>query len=113
MKTLRLLAALMFLATGVIHLIVAFLDTSDQNFWLALAFGILYLVICVLLLMNVWIAIYMGLIPIFPFIIAPFIIDFNNLDWRLSMFPIELVAVVLCIILLIKTGKKAEIERQK
>ncbi len=105
MKALRFLAALMFLITGVIHLYLAIADPSDPNFLLALIFGVIYFAIGVLLILNKKLALWLGLIPIIPFAMAPFMLDFNNLDWTFSMFPIELIAVVCCVILLINKSK--------
>ena len=47
----------------------------------------------------------LGLIPIIPLIPASLQLDLNNLNWTFAMFVIEVMAVVCCILLLIKSRK--------
>ena len=106
MKALRLLAAVMFLTTGVLHLYIAIKDPSDPNFILTLVFGIVYLAICVLLFMEKKFAFWLGfIITLIPLVVAPFMIDINNLEWGMVVLPIELIAAICCLILLIKMRK--------
>ena len=95
----------MFLITGVLHLFLAIKDPSDPNFALLLGFGILYAAIGVLLLMNKKFAYWLGLIPIIPIALSPFMIDWSNIDWTFLWLPIEVIAVVCCLILLLKKNK--------
>jgi hypothetical protein len=70
-----------------------------------LIFAIVYTAIGVLLLMNKSYAPLLGLIPIIPLIPASLQLNFNNLNWTFAMFVIEVIAVVCCILLLIKRRK--------
>ena len=105
MKAIRLLAASMFLLTGVLHFHMAFSALDDPNLILTLAFGIVYFATGVLLLMNKGFARWMGLIPIVPLVMAPFMLDFQNMDFTFAWIPIEIVAVICCIVLLAKKSK--------
>ena len=105
MKAIRLLAASMFLLTGILHLYLALKTPADPNFIVTLAFGIVYFATGVLLLMKMGFARWLGLIPIVPMVMAPFMLDLSNLDWTMVWFPIELIAVICCIILLLKKSK--------
>ena len=105
MKAIRLLAASMFILTGGLHLYKAFSAPTDPDFILILAFGVVYFATGVLLVMNKRFAIWMGLIPIIPLVMAPFMLDFQNMDWSFVWIPIEIVAVICCIVLLVKKSK--------
>lgn len=52
MKTIRYFAALLMLVTGVMHLLPMFKVTRDPNALPMLGFGIAYLTVGVLLIMN-------------------------------------------------------------
>lgn len=102
MKAIRLLAACLFLLTGILHIYLAINPVAEPNLILMMAFGILYLATGVLLLMNKRVGLWLGLIPIIPLVMSPFMLDFQNLDWTFVWIPIELIAVICCIILLVK-----------
>jgi hypothetical protein len=55
--------------------------------------------------MNKSYAPWLGLIPIIPLVPATLQLDLNNLNWSFAMFVIEVIAVVCCILLLIKRRK--------
>lgn len=106
MKAIRLLAAIMFLTTGVLHLYIAIKDPSDPNFILTLVCGIVYLATSVLLIMEKKFAVWLGfIIALIPLVVAPFMIDFNNPEWTMVVLLIELIAAICCLILLIKKSK--------
>jgi len=105
MRFFRLLAATLFLIGAGVHLYIAIKAPSSTYFEFALIFAIVYTAIGVLLLMNNRIAPLLGLIPIIPLIPASFQLDLNNLNWTFGMFVIEVMAVICCIILLIKRRK--------
>ena len=105
MKAIRLLAASMFLLTGVLHFYLSFSALDDPNFIITLAFGVVYFATGVLLLLNKRFALWMGLIPIVPLVMAPFMLDLSSPDWTFAWIPIEIVAVICCIILLVKKSK--------
>ena len=87
------------------HLYIAIKAPSSTYFEFALIFAIVYTAIGVLLLMNKRYAPFLGLIPIIPIIPASLQLDLNNLNWTFAMFVIEVMAVVCCILLIIKRRK--------
>jgi hypothetical protein len=105
MRFFRLLAAILFLVGAGVHLYIAIRAPSSPYFEFALIFAIVYTVIGVLLLMDKRYAPFLGLIPIIPLIPASLQLNLNNLDWTFAMFVIEVIAVVCCIILLVKRRK--------
>ena len=105
MRIVRLLAAILFLVGAGVHLYIAIKAPSSTFFEFALIFAIVYSAIGVLLLMNKSYAPFLGLIPIIPLIPASLQLDLNNLNWTFAMFVIEVMAVVCCILLLIKRRK--------
>jgi hypothetical protein len=105
MKAIRYLAASMFLLTGVLHLYLAFNPPESFSFISMLIGGIIYSATGVLLLMKLKFARWLGLLPIIALAMAPFMLDFQNLDWTFLWIPIELVAVICCLILLIKKSE--------
>ena len=106
MKFIRLFAAILFLVGAGVHLYYAIKAPSSSYFEFALIFGVVYTAIGILLLMNKRYAPFLGLIPIIPLIPASLQLDLNNLNWSFSMFVIEVLAVICCILLLVK-GRKA------
>jgi hypothetical protein len=105
MRFFRLLAAILFLVGAGVHLYIAIRAPSSPYFEFALIFAIVYTAIGVLLLLDKRYAPFLGLIPIIPLIPASFQLNLNNLDWTFAMFVIEVIAVVCCIILLVKRRK--------
>jgi hypothetical protein len=105
MRFFRLLAAILFLVGAGVHLYIAIRAPSSTYFEFALIFAIVYTAIGVLLLLDKRYAPFLGLIPIIPVIPASFQLNLNNLDWTFAMFVIEVIAVVCCIILLVKRRK--------
>jgi hypothetical protein len=106
MRFIRLFAAVLFLVGAGVHLYIAIIAPSSPYFEFALIFAIVYTAIGVLLLMNKSYAPYFGLIPIIPLIPASLQLDLNNLNWTFAMFVIEAMAVISCIILIIKGRKE-------
>lgn len=106
MRFFRLLAAILFLVGAGVHLYIAIKAPYNPYFAFALIFAIVYTAIGVLLLMNKSYAPFLGLIPIIPLIPASLQLDLNNLNWTFAMFVIEVMAVISCIVLIIK-GRKA------
>ena len=107
MKAIRLLATIMFFSTGVLHLYIAIKDPSDPNFILTLVFGIVYLATSVLLIMEKKFAVWLGfIVALIPLVVAPFMIDINNLEWKMVVLLIELIAAISCLILLVKKRKE-------
>jgi len=106
MKAIRYLAASMFLLTGILHFYLWINPTPGVITAIGMLIGgIVYSAIGVMLLMKIGFARWLGLIPIVPIVMAPFMFELSSLDWTLLWFPIELVAVICCIILLAKKSK--------
>lgn len=105
MKTLRYLAAIVLLVAGAMHFYLTIYPTPEYASIIMFIFGILYCTTGVLLLMKKRFALWLGLIPILPIAMTPFMLNLNNLDWTAIMFPMELIAVICCIILLVKKSK--------
>ena len=105
MRLIRLLAAFLFLVGAGVHLYIAIKAPSSAYFEFALIFTIVYTAIGVLLLLNKRYAPFLGLIPIIPLIPASLQLNLNNLNWTFAMFVIEVMAVICCIFLLLKSRK--------
>ena len=105
MKVFRLIAAILFLLAAGVHLYIAVNNPSSTYFEFALIFAIVYTAIGILLLLKKRYAPWLGLSPIIPLVPASFQLDLSNLNWTFAMFVIEIMAVVCCILVLIKTSK--------
>jgi len=105
MRLIRLLAAILFLVGAGVHLYIAIKNPSSTYFEFALIFAIVYTAIGVLLLLDKRYAPFLGLIPIIPMIPAALQLDLNNLNWTFAMFVLEGMAVICCILLLVKRRK--------
>jgi len=88
-----------------VHLYIAIETPSSPYFAFALIFTVVYTAIGILLLMDKRYAPFLGLIPIIPLIPASLQLDLNNLNWTFAMFVIEVLAVVCCVLLIIKRRK--------
>jgi hypothetical protein len=107
MKTIRYITALLMLATGIMHLLPMFKAPGDPNALPMLAFGIAYLTIGVLLILNKPFSYILGIvIPLIGLAIGLFKIGLKNWDTVLSiMFIIDAIVVICCIALLLKKNK--------
>lgn len=105
MKTIRYIAALLMLISGVWH-IVWYIKTPVDPSIEALVFGILYIITGLLLFTPKMIGIYLGLIPLIPLIWAPFVVNLKSLDAKTTIILlIDLIVFVCCVYLLIKRKK--------
>jgi hypothetical protein len=105
MKTIRFFASLLMLISGVWHVALYFKAPAVWGIT-ALAFGILYLIIGLLLLRPKMIGVYLGLIPVVPLISAPFMVKLKDLDPAMTaLLLIDLVVFVCCVYLLLKRNK--------
>ncbi len=107
MKTIRYIAALLMLATGVLHLMPMFKVPSDPNALPMLAFSIAYLTIGVLLVLNKTFSYILGIvIPLVGLAIGFFKIGLKNWDTMLAiMFIVDAIVVICCIALLLNKNK--------
>lgn len=109
MKTIRLLAASLFLLNAVLHFyFVITKGSSDSNFIPALAFGIIYSAIGILLLLKKGYSIWLGIIlPIFPLLMAIFMVGLKTLDtFSLLIVVLDLLGLLSCLVLLLNKNKE-------
>jgi hypothetical protein len=95
------------LATGVMHLLPMFKVPKDPNALPMLGFGIAYLTIGVLLILNKKISNVLGIVfPLIGLAIGFFMIGLKNWDSMLTiMFIIDAVVIICCIALLLNRNK--------
>ena len=109
MKAIRLLAASLFVLNAVLHFYsVITKGSSDPNFVPALAFGIIYCALGVLLLLKKGYAIWLGIIlPIIPLSMAIFTVGLKTLDtFSLLIVVLDLLGLLSCLILLLNKNKE-------
>jgi hypothetical protein len=101
MKTIRYIAGLLMLVTGVLHLLPMFKVPRDPNALPMLAFGISYLTTGVLLILNKKISEVLGIaFPLIGLAVGFFVVGFKNWNTMLTiMFIIDAVVVFSCFIL--------------
>jgi len=107
MKAIRYLAAALFLLDGILHLYFVTKGPSDPNFLAALAFGIIYFALGVLLILNKKFAFWPGfIIPILPLALALFTVDFKTLDAiSITILVCDVLVVICCLILLMNKNR--------
>jgi hypothetical protein len=109
MIKIRLLAAGLFLLNGILHFYaVVTKGSSDRYFIAAIAFGIIYCLLGVLLMLKKRYAIWLGIIiPIFPLLTAAFTVDLKTLDtFSISIMVLDILALLCCLILLLNKNKE-------
>ena len=110
MKTIRIIAGILLLITGVIHVIM-YAKTPDEPAMLGyLVFGIIYAIVGLLLFTRNLYPVYLGLIfPLIGFTICLIKFGFPSLvtiDTLLHI--IDVVVIIFCLIILIQRGKVPE-----
>lgn len=107
MKTIRYLAALLMVITGILHVLPMFKEVKDPNAMPMLGFGILYLGIGVLLYMDKKFSQILGIIfPLIGLGVGFGVVGLKNWDTMLTiMFIIDAVVVICCLILFINRNK--------
>jgi uncharacterized membrane protein HdeD (DUF308 family) len=107
MKTIRNLAGILMLLTGVMHLLPMFKVPKDPNALPMLIFGIAYLATGVILILNKKFARIMGIaFPLIGLATGFFVVGLKNWDTMLTiMFLIDAVVVICCIVLLMNRNK--------
>jgi hypothetical protein len=108
MKTIRLFAALLMLVTGVMHILPMFKVPRDPNALPMLAFGIAYLTVGVLLLLNKNISHILGIVfPLVGLGVGFFGVGMKNWNTILTvMFIIDAIVVICCTTLLLNRKKQ-------
>jgi hypothetical protein len=109
MKTIRILAASLFLLNAVLHFYsVITKGSSDPYFIPALAFGIFYGAIGLLLLLKKRYAIWLGIIlPVIPLLMAVFSVDLNTLDiFSKTILVLDLSGLLCCLTLIVNKKKE-------
>jgi hypothetical protein len=107
MKTIRYFAALLMLATGIMHLMPMFQVPRDPNALPMLGFSIVYLTTGVLLILNKKISRILGIVfPLIGLAIGFFVVGLKSWDTMLTiMFIIDAVVVICCITLLLNKSE--------
>jgi hypothetical protein len=107
MKTIRYFAALLLLATGIMHLMPMFQVPGDPNALPMLGFGVVYFTIGVLLILNKKISRVLGIVfPLIGLAVGFFVVGLKSWDTMLTiMFIIDAVVVICCITLLLNRSK--------
>jgi hypothetical protein len=107
MKTIRYVAALLLLITGVLHVLPMFKEVRDANALPMLGFGVVFFVIGVLLFMDKKYATILGIVfPLIGLGIGFGVVGLKNWDVMLSiMFIIDAVVAIGCLILLLNKNK--------
>jgi uncharacterized membrane protein HdeD (DUF308 family) len=107
MKTIRYLAGLLMLLTGVMHLLPMFKEPKDPNALPMLAFAIAYLATGIFLVLNKNFARIMGIVfPLIGLAVGFLVVGLKNWDTMLTvMFLIDAVVVIFCIVLLMNRNK--------
>jgi len=107
MKTIRYLAALLMVITGILHVLPMFKEVKDPNAIPMLGFGIVYFAIGVLLFMDKKFSQILGIIfPLIGLGVGFGVVGLKNWDTMLTiMFIIDAVVVICCLILLLNRNK--------
>ena len=107
MKTIRYLAALLMVITGILHVLPMFKEVKDPNAIPMLGFGIAYFATGVLLFMDKKFSQILGIIfPLIGLGVGFGVVGLKNWDTMLTiMFIIDAVVVICCLILLLNRNK--------
>lgn len=108
MKTIRILAGLLLLVTGILHIMMYIQTPDNPGIIGVLAFGVIYCIIGILLFNKKEYPLYLGLIiPIIGMTLSIIKFGIPALFSMLALFKvIGIVAVFLCGYILIKQKKK-------
>jgi ABC-type Fe3+-siderophore transport system permease subunit len=104
MKTLRNLAGILLLITGILHIVMYFQNSADPGIIGVLVFGVIYCIVGLLLFNKKLYPIYLGaIIPLIGMTLSIIKFGIPKLMSMLALFKIiGLIAVVLCLYLIIR-----------
>jgi len=107
MKTIRYLAALLMVITGILHVLPMFKEVKDPNALPMLGFAVVYLAIGILLFMDKKFAQILGIIfPLIGLGVGFGVVGLKNWDTMLTiMFIIDAIVVICCLVLLLNKNK--------
>ena len=107
MRSIRYLASLLMILTGVLHALPVFTVQRDIHALHLLAFGIVYFTIGIMLMRNMKISAALGIIfPLLGIGTGFFVIGLPNWTTMLGiLFAIDAIVVICCIVLFIKKTK--------
>lgn len=107
MKTIRYIASLFLILTGVLHTIPLIKGVQDPNALPMFVFGIVYFSIGILLMLNLKIAPLLGIIfPLIGIGTGFFVIGLENWNVMLSfLIAIDFVVILCCFALLLRKTK--------
>jgi hypothetical protein len=105
MKTLRFLAAILLLISGVWHVSIFFRFTLDGEI-INLIVGIIYFIIGLLLFTKKRFALYLGLLPLIMFVVSFIVMRLEDMDLTMRiLLLIDVVVISCCTYLIIKQKK--------
>lgn len=112
MKTPRLLAGILLLVTGILHIIMYIQTPDNPGIMGVLAFGVIYCIIGFLLFNKRVYPLYLGLIiPVIGMTLSIIKFGIPSLFSMLALFKvIGIVAVILCGYILIKQKNQARVK---
>jgi hypothetical protein len=107
MKTIRYLAALLMVITGILHVLPMFNEVKDPNAVPMLGFGIVYFAIGVFLFLDKKFSGMLGIIfPLIGLGVGFGVVGLRNWDTMLTiMFLIDAVVVACCLIMVLNRSK--------
>lgn len=108
MKTIRLLAGILLLISGALHIVAYFLAPESPGSIPILAFGITYMIIGALLFNRKKYPLYLAIvIPLIGMTLSLIKFGIPELNSLSALFKVlEIIAIICCIVLLIKSRKK-------
>jgi len=107
MRTIRLLAGILLLISGILHIVGYFQAPDSPGSIPVLSFGVIYMIVGALLFNRQKYPVYLAIIvPVIGMILSLIKLGIPELISLSALFKVlEIVAVVCCIVLLIKSKK--------
>lgn len=107
MKSVRLLAGMLLLISGILHIVAYFKAPESQGSIPVLAFGVIYMIVGLLLFNGKQYPLYLGIIvPVIGMILSLIKFGIPELISLSALFKVlEIIAAVCCLVLLLKRQK--------
>jgi len=107
MKSLRYLAALLLILTGVLHMLAVFMDKPVPYSWAVFVFGIIYFTVGVLLIANTTFSTLLGVVfPLIGLGTGVFMIGLKNWTVMLDfLFFVDAIVAICCFAILLRRNK--------
>jgi len=107
MKSIRYLAAMLLILTGVLHMLAVFMDKPVPYAWAVFVFGIIYFTVGVLLIANTKFSTLLGIVfPLIGLGTGVFMIGLKNWTIMLGfLFFVDAIVAICCFVLLLRRKK--------